>query len=451
MSDAGREKVCGMSQKHLDICRALPHTSSFMKVALVLTVLILAAAYLYSTFLDKREAASRVTIDIPYGPFTVQVSATKGETDSVARYTEVAYAILHQGKPVAFPGRLENNTGLPFLWKVYALPGAPDPTLVAGSQSLYLVYQKNGEAVAEPLVEQGSDFASLQFLDSAGGQPGVFSEVYSVSETAQIEKLDSLDGGRLLLIGEHAVLDVQTRQCRPFNTNNNPVDNYSFPAPHGALALSPDGKSIVFQANFQSWNTANEDLPDSEHALVVYDFVADSGYSIPYDDTDTRMINLHENNPEWLNTYFEWIKTPAGGYRLQPRRLEKRPNWTGRYDEKDNYYTLYPVQPDMLPVFLDFVLDQMGWSKANIVRDETGEYTGRCLELAAGDQKLDIRFQEDERKLTFSKHLYADMTPEYQQLVKKIAGAFDAQLAAGKYQEHFGRVINETRRIHGLE
>ncbi len=420
-----------------------------MKIALVLTVLILAAAYLYSTFLDKREAASRVTFDIPYGPFTVQVTATKGETDSLAHYTDVAYAIFHQGKPVAFPDQLENNTGLPFLWKVYALPGAPDPTLVAGSQSLYLVYLKNGEAVAEPLLKQGSSFASLQFLDSADEQPGPFAEVYAVRETTEPEKLDSLDGGRLLLIGEHAVLDIQTRRCRPFNTNNNDVSNYSFPAPHGALALSPDRTDIVFQAAFQSWNTATEDLPDSEHALVVYNFEKDSGYAVPYDDTDTRMVNVHHIDRKWFDTYFEWEKSPEGGYRLQLRRLEKRPHWTGQYDEKDNYYTLYPVRPGILPIFLDFVLEQMGWSNANIVRDETQVYSGRCIDLAAGDQKLDIRFQEDEQKLTLSKHLYTDMTPEYQQLVQKIAGAFDAELAAGKHQEHFGRILSETKQIRG--
>ena len=43
--------------------------------------------------------------------------------------------------------------------------------------------------------------------------------------------------------------------CLPPPKDNNPVENYSYPSPHGALAFSPDQKSIVFRAEFQSWNS----------------------------------------------------------------------------------------------------------------------------------------------------------------------------------------------------
>jgi len=112
--------------------------------------------------------------------------------------------------------------------------------------------------------------------------------------------------------------------------------------------------------------------------------------------------------------------------------------------------TLYPVKPGMLPVFLDFVLNQMGWSKANIVKDETQEYSGRCLDLVSGETKLDIQFKEDEQVLTFSKNLYTGDSTGYQTLVKKIAAAFDTELTSGKHQEHFGRILSETKRIRGL-
>jgi hypothetical protein len=93
--------------------------------------------------------------------------------------TSIGYSIWHEGKPVEFPSALQTNTGLPFLWRVYALPDAPTPTLLAGSQSLYLIYIKDGQPVVEPVLEQSSDFASVQFLDSEGGQPGTFNEVFS--------------------------------------------------------------------------------------------------------------------------------------------------------------------------------------------------------------------------------------------------------------------------------
>ena len=45
-----------------------------MKIALLLTALILVAAYLYSLTIDKREAALHLSHEIPYGPFTIKVS-----------------------------------------------------------------------------------------------------------------------------------------------------------------------------------------------------------------------------------------------------------------------------------------------------------------------------------------------------------------------------------------
>ncbi len=423
-----------------------------MKIALLFTALILLASYLYS---KNKTASNNHSADIQYGPFTVRVSAQTGKTFNMnagmVNYTNVACSILYKGEPVVFPGALQNNTGLPFMWAVYALPGAPDPTLVAGSQSLYLVYLKNDVPVVEPILQQGHDFASLQFLDHENGQPGPYQEVFMKNEATDLGKLDRLEGGRYLMVSEHAVLDVQTRKIWPMNQENNPVGNYSYPSPHGALAFSPDQKSIVFKAEFQSWNAQDEDLPDSEHALVAYNFEKDSGYAVTFDDTDTRMNSSFENfGTAWFTSYFEWKKSPEGD-RLQLRQLEKRPNWTGRYNPADNYYTLYPVKPEMLPVFLDFVLAQMGWSKADILKDETGEYTGRCLNLGSGAVKLGITFKEDEQTLTFSKNLYEEKTPEYETLVKKIAEAFNTELSSGKHQEHFGRIISETKRIRGLK
>ncbi|MEZ4827750.1 MAG: hypothetical protein R3C61_15920 [Bacteroidia bacterium] len=66
-------------------------------------------------------------------------------------------------------------------------------------------------------------------MDSANGQPGLYSGVYMKSEVTNMEKLDSLEGGRYLMVSEHAVLDVQTREIREMNINNHSVENYSYP------------------------------------------------------------------------------------------------------------------------------------------------------------------------------------------------------------------------------
>ncbi|MBK7810992.1 MAG: hypothetical protein IPI50_07095 [Saprospiraceae bacterium] len=420
-----------------------------MKIVLCIAALLIFAVYM----VVFRKAHGDIVKQISYGPFTIVAKASSSKQYNMnygmVNRTDVAYSLLYNGKAVQFPGSLQTNTGLPFLWKVYALTDLAEPTLIAGSQSLYLIYIKDGQAVVEPLMKQSHDFASLQFLDAENGQPGTYFEVYSKSDTANLDQLDSLYGGRYLMVGEHAVLDVQTKQIWPFNTNNEAVENYSYPNPHGAFAFSPDQKSIVFLAEFQSWNSQDEDLPESEHALVVYDYYKDKGYTVKFDDTDTRMVDIFSATREWFEQFFEWNQTHEGN-KLQLKHHEHPVPWTGRFKSNDHYYTLYPVKSGLVPIFLDFVLHQMSWTKEQIVKDETGEYTGRRIELVKDEIKLDIHFDEEEQSLSLSKHLYADDTPESQILVKKIADAFDAELKSGKHQEHFGRILSETKKIRGL-
>ncbi len=386
--------------------------------------------------------------EMAYGPFIIRAEAISGKTYNInygmVSQTNVSYSIWYEGKPVEFPSALQTNTGLPYLWRVHALADAPTPTLLAGSQSLYLVFLKDGQPVVEPVIEQSSDFASVQFLDSEGGQPGAYIQVFSRSDTVGMDQLDTLKGGRYLLVSEHTVLDIPTLKQMIFNKDNNAVDNYSYPQPDGALAFSPDRKKIVFNAAFQSWNTDQANLPDSEHALIVYDFETDKGYSVRYDDTDTRMKNFEDINLNWFNTYFEWN---ANGDTLSLKKWDKLPYWTGSLKEKDNYYYLYPVKASMLPVFKDFVLQQMEWNASNILSDTTTEYSGRTIEVGSGSIKLDIVFKEDEQQISFSRGLYENDSPEYKTMVEKIAKAFDQELLSGKHQEHFGRIYSETKRI----
>lgn len=424
-----------------------------MKKGLFLAGAALIALYVLSNSLG---ASNRVEKDIVYGPFIIRATAATSKQFNInygmVNQTSVAYTILHNGKPIPFPDALQSNTGLPYLWNVYALAGTPDPTLLAGSQSLYLVYLKNGAPVVEPILEQHSDFASVQFLDSDNGQPGPYQEVYAKNDAAELGKLETLKGGRFLLVGEHAVLDVQTRGIQRFNAGNNSVENYSFPSPHGALAFSPDRESIVFRGEFQSWNTSDENLPDSEHALVVYNVAQDNGYAVAFDDTQLRLLNVEDMDRPWFEKFFAW-EPAADGDRLRLRTLEQQPYWTGRFtlDYDSPYYTLYPVKASMLPAFLAFLEQQAGWTQANVVEDKYHEYTGRIITYSAGAMKFDVNFKEDEQVLQFSKHLYADTSPEYTAFVKKLADAFEAELAAGKHQEHFDKIVSETKQIRGVE
>src|SRR6187431_3398239 len=172
-----------------------------MKILIWLVVIVVIGVILFYV-LRKAMGAETTSLhkEISYGPFVIQVDAISGKVynfnnGGMSTQTNVSYSIWYEGKPVEFPSALQTNTGLPYLWMVYALPDAPAPTLLAGSQSLYLIYIKDGQPIVEPLIEQRTDFASVQFLDSEGGQPGTFMEVFSRGDTLGMDKLDTLKGG----------------------------------------------------------------------------------------------------------------------------------------------------------------------------------------------------------------------------------------------------------------
>src|SRR6187402_329338 len=201
-----------------------------MKILIwVIVIVVIGVVLFYILRKAMGGDTSSIQKEMAYGPFVIRVNAISGKTYNInsgmSTQTNVSYSIWYEGKPVEFPSALQTNTGLPYLWMVYALPDAPAPTLLAGSQSLYLIYLKDGQPIVEPLIEQRSDFASVQFLDSEGGQPGTFMLVFSKSDTLNLDQLDILKGGRYLLVSEHTVLDVHTGKQMLFNKDNNAIDN----------------------------------------------------------------------------------------------------------------------------------------------------------------------------------------------------------------------------------
>jgi hypothetical protein len=430
-----------------------------MKILLAIffaTVFVIVAVFAFFIYRLNRVVTS--VKQTQYGPFTIRADASTGKTLNVnygiVDQTTVRYSIWFAGKPIQFPDNLQTNTGLPFLWRVYALADTSEPTLIAGSQSLYLVSVKDDQPFLEPLVKKDSDFASLQFLDGDDGQPSEKVEVVMVVDTEGMEKLQLLSGGSLLLVSGQLVLDIHSGNKHFFNQSKQWIDGCSFPDSRGAIALAPDRKSIVYHGYCSSSNLATENLSDSDHAIVVYDFKADNGYAVKYDDTATRMTNTEEIDRAWLKTYFEWIKTSTGQDKLQLKvfdpLLDTPTPWLGKLNTHEGYYNLYPVEPSMQSVFLDFVLKQLGWNNSNILSDETGEYTGRRILLGDATIKLDIVYRESDQRISFSKHLYLPYDPTnqiYPALIKNIADTFNAELAIGKHQEHFGKIINETKRM----
>ena len=162
------------------------------------------------------KAPTNTIISSDVGPFTIETITQTGKAFNanygMVNQTTISYAVKYKGEPLKMSDNLETNTGLPGIWRVFFLKDAPTPSLILGSQSLYLVTIENDKPVIKTLFEQGSDFASIQWLDSEEGQPGMYREVYS-SDQADTEV--ELSGGRYMAISHAVILDTKTFQIYP--------------------------------------------------------------------------------------------------------------------------------------------------------------------------------------------------------------------------------------------
>lgn len=404
-----------------------------MKLIIITALLLAGGFFLYRHFLGSKSSSS--VKEVTYGPFTIKMErfSTWSFNMNVGRKVEhvsISYSIWHQGKPVSFSAKLQNNTGYSHLWRVYILKDTPMPTLIAGSQSLYLICEENGALKVRPIEEQGSDFANLQWLDADEGQPTPAFDVFMSDERDGDGKVDTLQGGEYLLVNRHQVLHVPTLKQYPLNVNNEAIDNYSYAKE--ALAFSPDRQTIVFPADFQTWNSP--DKPKYKKALIAYTYQDNQGYVIPFGKTETRLYSDEEINQEWFKTYFEW-QEKEGKMVLVKKKLDRLPFWTGRTSFDDYAYNLYPVKPELQQILLDFTMSKMGWTKADISETTEHEYTGKVINIGRGDILLSLRYNE--QSLSISKNLYKGDENKCKEKRREIADAFDQLLREGKYQEYF--------------
>src|SRR6187549_751369 len=93
------------------------------------------------------KAPSTTITSSELGPFTIETITKTGKTYNInygrVGYSNVSYDVKFKGEPIAFEGGLEDNTGLPGIWRIFTLHNTPQPTLLLGSQSLYLVTLEN--------------------------------------------------------------------------------------------------------------------------------------------------------------------------------------------------------------------------------------------------------------------------------------------------------------------
>lgn len=347
----------------------------------------------------------------------------------------ISYSVLHNGKVVEFPSALQSNTGFSHLWRVYILKDAPEPTILAGSQSLFMIKAKGDSYVVEALEVQTSDFIKFQWLDGQNGQPSTAFELFMADERTSMEHPDTLAGGTYLMINQKMVVHVPTMQKFSFDKDRNHIDDYEKSGE--AIAFSPDKSIIVFPGYFQTWNS--NETPTYGNALISYDFRKDIKTVLPYSKNDTRLYRSEDLHYQWFKSNFEWDTT---GPNSQLKYSKKEPAlWQGYF--KETAFYLYPVSDTMLPIFKQFVLDYMKWSPDAVLGENQHEYTGRTIQMGPTTAIFYLAGREDE--VIFMPDLYNPTADSTSQLIQDIGKAFNKVLSTGKYQEHFTAIAeNDT-------
>lgn len=386
------------------------------------------------TLFGCNKAPKVTTTSSALGPFTLEKIVTTGTTFNLnsgrAAYTNISYDLKYKGEPIRLGDKLEVNTGLPGIWRIFQLQDAPQPALVVGSQSLYLITEEQGKAVIKPLFEQNYDFASLQWLDSEDGQPGVFTEIYSSDE---LDTSMTLAGGRYLSICHAVVLDVKTLELYPYNTNNEPIDGYNM-APNYALAFSPDRTQVVFGGLKQR----TDDYTKYDLALLCYDFQHGTPYAVPFDAGKMYLGDISKISYDWFLDYFEWAKNKDGGLKLQLKKLDRAPFRKGRLvcQRYHGYqYQIEPVQEAMMFELAKYVRDELHLTEAQMKHDKqeysnkiTFEYEGGSFTLQHGYYGTDLVLrQEDEGRNSDANKA----------LMTRLGKGFNALLNEGKFQDLF--------------
>lgn len=371
------------------------------------------------------------------GPFTIETITRKDKTWNAnygrVNQTTISYEVKYKGEALSFEEGLETNTGLPGIWRVFYLQEAVNPTLILGSQSVYLVTLENEKPVIKLLSQQGSDFASIQWLDSEAGQPGEYREIFSSDE---FDTETKLSGGRYMVITHSVVLDTKTLDIYPYNTNNkNEIDGFHING-WNALAFSPDSTQLVYLGSKN--DTVHYML--THPALLSYNFKTGETYAVPFDKTAFKLKDEFKITPEWVADHFEWTKQDDGKIKLVAKSADHLPFQKGLavYTRYKGYsYTLDPVKESMRDHLSAYIQAELKLDPSQIYKID-GDYLNRIY-ASVNDIKLMMIYGEFGQDLVLKQEepLMPIHMEQNKALITRLSKGFNAILSTGQFSSEW--------------
>lgn len=378
------------------------------------------------SFFQCKKASSQVVEQIQSGPFVIEVltkpySSFNMNTGRRVENPYIGYRLTYQGQDVPYPDRLESNTGVPGLWRVFPLEGTPVPSLIAASQNVFLITEENGACKVKKLDVHTSSFATLQWLDSEKGQPGAKHEIYVRSEP---EKLDTLTGGRYLLVNEQMVLDITTLETWKIEKLSYKTEDYYS---ERLVAFSPAKKDLVFVGNRHNGEKY-------EYALCIYDFFTNEAYAVPFDQNQTRLHQTDQINTAWVDTFFEWQELSDSTSKLALKTLNKPQPWKGFYPITESY-AIAPVGEGMFAIFIDFLKNHLQLSDADFKKESWSGKNHFVIDI--NEARFSIGYLEEQKQVYFEKSMLGNSKLKEMEMVREIGEAFNQLLGQGLYQDQF--------------
>lgn len=385
-------------------------------------------AVLMALFAAAGAAQPLQTATESHGPFEIVATGRRVGTGAFpntsgnpfATMEVVSFGVRWNGREVAVP-----KTGTRF-WRVLRLVDAPAPALLVLTTEVHLVSEQGGQLQIALLGRPGIDTTELQWLDSENGQPGASRRFGIERATPGADTL--MQGGRWLRLGPQAVLDVKTlrtHEVRPWIPSGSGLPMAGLNAGNATVrAFSPGRTQYAAPAQDHDRETGRYD------GLVVVDIPSGEAYALPLDRQRQRYADPLDITGAWIAHHFEWTRDAQGRERLQPRIGAKPLRWRGRivsFGDRIEYRVL-GVNAGLPPELKRTMVERLG---AQPVGDGASEFT-----LPGCDHRLAV----GHHGAMVTVHAPQAAVPPWircQDTVRRVAEAFDAELASGRLDRHF--------------
>jgi hypothetical protein len=225
-------------------------------------------------------------------------------------------------------------------------------------------------------------------------------------------------GSGLILIGFKGVVDTRTQAVHRFDRPGETRECGEM----NPLGLSPDERSFIRFA----YGSTTQDDP----VLIVTDFVANRADVLPIDRSRMRYTKIDQIDFAWILHHFQW-QCEIGGpsklvarsdFPILPYRGDIDVDWNGRQQ-----YHLGSVKKEIRQALEELLISQFKAQRQPAISSNDYEHNflidGKGVAVAASDDGHYL-------SITLDKENPAD-------LITKIAGRVDAELATGKLDAFF--------------